>query len=490
MFESAELSHVLDKETFKKEQPQLREALLAAQFEVVEQKSFPVIMLVAGVDGAGKGQAIQRLYEWLDPHHLRTHAYAEPDEQERMRPRLWRYWRDLPPKGEFAIVFGSWYNQPLRDRILETIDDAEFERELEAINRFELMLANEGALVLKFWFHLSSAQQKSRLKKIKATPGDGRHVLEEWSNITRHGRIVMDGQKMARRTSTGHAPWIVIPSGDGRYRDIAMGRTILEALQKRLQTPLGPAFAPAPAVIASPDRKTVLDALDLTRTVTDQVYRKSLKALQNRLAELVDSKPFGQRALVVVVEGADAAGKGGTIRRVTATLDPRRYRIYPIAAPSDEELARPYLWRFWRLVPRLGTVAVFDRSWYGRVLVERVEELCDEAEWLRAYSEINDFERQLAASGLVVVKLWLAISHQEQLRRFKERETIAFKKYKITPDDWRNRQKWQQYKFAVGDMIDRTSTQIAPWTLVEAEDKHYGRLKVLKTICERVEAVL
>jgi AMP-polyphosphate phosphotransferase len=490
MFESAELTHVLDKDTFREEEQKLREALLAAQFEVVERKTFPVIMLVAGVDGAGKGQAIQRLYEWLDPHHLRTHAYADPDEHERTRPRLWRYWRDLPPKGEFAIVFGPWYNQPLRERIFETIDDAEFERELEAINRFELMLANEGALILKFWFHLSAAQQKRRLKKIKATPGGGRHVLEEWSNITRHGRIVVDGQKMARRTSTGHAPWVVIPSGNGRYRDIAMGRTILEALQKRLHTQAGPAFAPAPAVIASPDRKTVLDALDLSRTVTDRVYHKTLESQQNRLAELVDSQAFANRGLLLVFEGVDAAGKGGTIRRVTAALDPRRFRVYPIAAPSDEELARPYLWRFWRHVPRLGNVAVFDRSWYGRVLVERVEELCDEAEWLRAYSEINDFERQLAASGMVVVKFWLAISHEEQLRRFKDREVIAFKKYKVTPDDWRNRQKWDQYKYAVGDMIDRTSTQAAPWTLIEAEDKHYGRLKVLKTVCERVEAAL
>jgi polyphosphate kinase 2 (PPK2 family) len=224
--------------------------------------------------------------------------------------------------------------------------------------------------------------------------------------------------------------------------------------------------------------------------VTDRVYHRTLEAQQNRLAELVDSKPFADRALVLVFEGADAAGKGGTIRRVTAALDPRRFRVYPIGAPSDEELAQPYLWRFWRHVPRLGTVAAFDRSWYGRVLVERVEELCDEAEWLRAYGEINDFERQLAASGLIVVKFWLAISREEQLRRFKERETVAFKNYKITPDDWRNRQKWDQYKYAVGDMIDRTSTQIAPWTLIEAEDKHYGRLKVLKTIAERVEAAV
>ena len=490
MFESAELSHELDRATFHQEEAKLRDALLAAQFQVIERQSFPVIMLVAGVDGAGKVRAIQRMYEWLDPHHLRTHAYDEPIDSERLRPRMWRYWRDLPPKGEFGVVFGSWYEQPLRDRVLGVIDDGTFEGELEAINRFEQMLANEGALLLKFWFHLSAEQQKKRLKKIKGMRAGGRHVLEDWTNIARHPRILEDGQKMARRTSSGHAPWVIIPSSQGRYRDIAMGRTILEALQKRLQNGTSSGFAPAPAVIANPDRKTVLDALDLARKADDQRYHRTLSDGQNRLAELVDSKAFRHRALVMVFEGSDAAGKGGTIRRTTASLDPRRFRIYPISAPTDEERSQPYMWRFWRRLPPLGRIAVFDRSWYGRVLVERVEELCDEAAWLRAYSEINDFERQLASSGIIVVKFWLAISAKEQLRRFKQRQETSFKKYKITAEDWRNRRKWDAYKHAVGDMIDRTSIKAAPWTLIEAEHKRYGRLKVLQTVCDRVEAAL
>ena len=211
---------------------------------------------------------------------------------------------------------------------------------------------------------------------------------------------------------------------------------------------------------------------------------------QQRLAELTDSKAFRDIALVAAFEGNDAAGKGGSIRRVTGAIDPRRFKVHSVAAPTDEEKARPYLWRFWRRIPGKGDVAVFDRTWYGRVLVERIEGFCSEADWIRAYDEINDFEEQLVAEGIVLVKFWLAISKDEQLRRFKEREKTPYKRYKITDEDWRNREKWDAYRIAVGDMIDRTSSEYAPWTLVESEDKNYGRVKILATICDRLEAAL
>jgi polyphosphate kinase 2 (PPK2 family) len=193
-------------------------------------------------------------------------------------------------------------------------------------------------------------------------------------------------------------------------------------------------------------------------------------------------------ALMVVFEGNDAAGKGGAIRRVTGALDPRQYRTVPIAAPTEEERAQPYLWRFWRHVPGRGQFTIFDRSWYGRVLVERVEGFCSQADWLRAYGEINDFEEQLHNYGIVLVKFWLSIDKDTQMQRFKEREEVSFKRYKITEEDWRNRDKWDHYVDAVDDMVDRTSTEIAPWTLVEANDKRYARVKVLRTINEALEA--
>ena len=234
----------------------------------------------------------------------------------------------------------------------------------------------------------------------------------------------------------------------------------------------------------------MLTALDLSLKLDKKAYEAQLAKWQGRLSELVRHPGFARRSLILAFEGSDAAGKGGGIRRVTAALDARQYQIVPVAAPTEEERAQPYLWRFWRHIPRNGRVAIFDRTWYGRVLVERVEGFCAEADWLRAYAEINDFEHELAANGAILVKFWLHISDKEQLKRFKEREKIAFKRFKITDEDWRNREKRGAYHAAVCDMVDRTSTGKAPWTLVEADDKAYARVKILRTICERLERAL
>lgn len=490
MFESALRPHKLDKTTFRREEAKLRSALLDEQYDLLESRAFSVLVLVTGADGAGKGEVIQRLYEWLDPRNLRTNAYEVPTDDERERPTMWRYWRDLPPRGEIAIVFGSWYNEPLLARADGRLEAAEFETALAAINDFEQMLSQEGVLLLKFLLQLPRSEQRKRLKKLLASPGGSRHVLEEWSDLEHRKRAKPVAEAMVRRTSTGYAPWFVVPSEDPEYRDLTFGRTILEAVRRRLEQP-GSASAPlAPALIPSLNGHTLLDTLDFSQRLDDKAYKKELSALQDRLAALTDREAFQKTALVLVFEGTDAAGKGGSIRRVTAALDPRRFRVYPIAAPNDEEKARPYLWRFWRRLPRRGQTAIFDRSWYGRVLVERVEGFATEPEWLRAYTEINDFEHQLASNGLVVVKFWLATSREEQLRRFKAREKTPYKRYKITPDDWRNRKKWDAYAQAVDDMVDRTSTDYAPWTLVEAEDKKFARIKVLQTICRRLDAVL
>lgn len=236
------------------------------------------------------------------------------------------------------------------------------------------------------------------------------------------------------------------------------------------------------------DGRSLLGALDMTQRLDKSDYQEQLVTEQARLAGLLRDKHMRRHALVAVFEGNDAAGKGGAIRRVAAALDPRQYRIVPIAAPTEEERAQPYLWRFWRHIPARGKFTIFDRSWYGRVLVERVEGFCSPADWMRAYSEINDFEEQLVNAGVVLVKFWLAIDQQTQLERFEEREQIPFKRYKITEDDWRNRDKWDDYVQAVGDMVDRTSSEIAPWTLVEANDKRWARVKVLRTINQALEA--
>jgi polyphosphate:AMP phosphotransferase len=489
MFESAQQIHKIDKPTFKREETELREALLEAQFDLTEKKTFPVLILLSGIDGAGKGAALSRLYEWLDPHHLRTQAFDRPNDEERARPRMWRYWRDLPPKGEIGVYIGSWYREPFAARVLGADDDDAFASNMAAINRFEEMLTHEGTLLLKLWLHLSRGQRKERRRQM--TDGAGaRHVLEHAGWNRKYPEVMAVVQTMARLTSTGHAPWVVIPSSDPEYRDLMIGRTLLETLRERLDQNAPLVSRPSPAIIPSIDRKTILDDIDLSRKIEITEYKQALTKHQQRLAELTDGKVFRRIGVVVAFEGNDAAGKGGSIRRVTAALDPRRFRINPIAAPTDEERAQPYLWRFWRRVPGKGHIAIFDRSWYGRVLVERVEGFCSESDWMRAYGEINDFEAELRAAGIIVVKFWLAISQDEQLKRFKERENTPFRRYKITPEDWRNREKWAAYAQAASDMIDRTSTEYAPWAIVEAEDKNFARVKILKTFCERIAAAL
>jgi polyphosphate:AMP phosphotransferase len=351
------------------------------------------------------------------------------------------------------------------------------------------MLAEEGVLLLKIWLHISGGENKRRGKRTALEEG-GRHVIEHRGWKRTRGEIVAVAERMAQETSTGWAPWVVVPSDNPYYRDVVVGQTILEAVRKRLSAPALPATVSAPAPIPPIDGRTVLDGLDLGNGLQADDYRRQLADLQQQLARMTDHKRFRKAGIVAVFEGNDAAGKGGSIRRVAMSIDPRRVRVHSIAAPSDEEKAQPYLWRFWRRLPGLGHVAIFDRSWYGRVLVERVEGFCAESAWLRAYREINDFEAELAAHGLLVVKFWLAISKEEQLRRFKERENTPFKRYKITDEDWRNREKWDAYALAVNDMVDRTSTEYAPWTLVEAEDKRHARVKVLRTLCDRLETVL
>ncbi len=492
MFGSALLAHKLEPGAYEREEPELRTQLLEAQLELVERRHPAALILVTGMDGAGKGAVIHRLLEWLDPRHVQVEAYAEPDDAERARPRMWRYWRDLPAKGRVGVVFGSWYTDPLRDRLAGRSGRGRFERELAAIRRFEDMLTNEGTLLLKFVLLLTAREQKRRLKAYADTTGGASRALEEWADAGNRKAVRPIVGEAIRRTSSASAPWVVLPSDDPEYRDLTFGRTLLAALRRQLDEPDGAAgtAAPRPATIPNLDRRTVLDALDLGHALDDDAYKARRQAAQARLLALSRSKAFRDRALVVALEGHDAAGKGGAIRRLVWALDPRHYRIHPIAAPSDEEKARPYLWRFWRRLPKKGDIAVFDRSWYGRVLVERVEGFASEAEWLRAYGEINDFEEDLARDGIVVAKFWLAISKEEQLRRFKAREGLGYKSYKITDEDWRNRGKWDEYRLATGDMIDRTSTPEAPWTLVEAEDKRWARVKVLEALCHRLEGTL
>lgn len=492
MFESAELGHQVDPADYKAEVPGLRAALLDAQYDLLQSGAFPLIIVVGGVDGAGKGETINKLNEWMDPRHILTTAFPPPTTEEAERPRMWRYWQVLPPRGRIAIYFGSWYTEPIAGRVYGDLKQEDLSEALQEVTRFEKLLADEGALLLKFWFHLSKDRQKERIKKLEGNPLTSWRVSEQDKRHLKHyDEFRTISEEVLRETSAAHAPWIIVEGFDANYRNLTVGRHILQALRERLdRAPAPPEPATTVPPVAAVDRATLLSSLDLTLALDKKLYGEQLEALQGRLNQLTRDPRFAGISVVCVFEGWDAAGKGGAIRRITQAVDARQYRVIPISAPTEEELAQPYLWRFWRHIPRHGRLTLFDRSWYGRVLVERVEGLCREHDWMRAYAEINDFEQQLTRNRHVVVKFWLHISKDEQLRRFEEREQTPYKRFKITEQDWRNREKRDDYEAAVCDMIDRTSVTHAPWTIVEAEDKNYARIKVLRTLCERIEQAL
>ncbi|MFZ1613810.1 MAG: polyphosphate:AMP phosphotransferase [Holophaga sp.] len=492
MFESAELGHRIDKEVWEREIPALREALLDAQYDLVSAKKFPVVLLIAGVDGAGKSAVVATINEWMDPRHVQTHGFDDPSDEELERPYMWRYWRALPPKGKIGIFDGSWYSWPILQRAYNKISSDRLDQDMELVRRFEQMLIDEGALVLKFWMHLSKDVQKKRLKKLEGDPKTRWRVTErDWRHFKLYDTFREVSERALRHTSTAQAPWIVVEALDPRYQKLTVGKILLEQLRARLDNPGTKAsIVQAPPSITSIDGVNLLQKMDLTKSLEKAQYEKELEEYQGKLALLTRHRNFSKHNVVCVFEGVDAAGKGGSIRRITQAIDARMCRIVPIAAPTEEERAQPYLWRFWRHLPSRGKVEIFDRSWYGRVLVERVEGFCDEADWMRAYGEINDFEAQMAKSGTILLKFWVAISKEEQLRRFEARQVTSFKRFKITDEDWRNREKWEIYETAICDMLERTSTEFAPWTLVESEDKYYGRIKILKTLCQRLEDAL
>ena len=491
MFESAEIGHKLDKARFKREEPKVRKHLLDLQTELLAKRKFPVIILVNGVDGAGKGETVNLLNEWMDPRHIRTNAFGALTDYERDRPEMWRFWQALPPKGHIGILFGSWYTDPVMERVTGVDKRPRFERRLARIRAFERMLVAEGVLLLKFWFHLSKKGQKKRLKELSSKKETAWKVgPTEWKNFKHYDKFIDVCEDALRATSTGEAPWDVIEGSDHEYRSLTAARLLEDALAARLKGER-PELSPAAPPPAPPlDGRTLLASFDYKRKLVGDDYSKKLVKLQSRLAMLTRSSRMRERSLVMVFEGMDAAGKGSTIRRITPAMDARFYRLIPIAAPSEEERAQPYLWRFWRQIPGHGHAVIFDRSWYGRVLVERVEKFASETDWMRAYGEINEFEEQLAESGAIVAKFWLSITPAEQLRRFKARQATVYKRFKITEEDWRNRKKWPAYERAVNDMIERTSTEPAPWSVIASDNKHFSRIETLERLCERIEESL
>lgn len=492
MFESVELGRSFSKKEFAAIEPDLRMKLFEAQRGVIEN-GVPVAVIIAGVDTAGRGETVNMLSEWMDAKGLRNHTFWFETDEEKMRPYAWRFWRTFPSGGETAVYFGGWYGKAVR--ALKTGDaeaEGNFDRLMHRWVRLEKTLAASGAAVIKIWLHISKRVFKQRIKERLKSRGEIRFTPYEKNTSEDYDDLTRAAARAIRITDRQEAPWHLIDAEDSNYRNAAVASVITSAMNNAVRIKKGSLkikkaepepFEPSPEI-------TALDKMDLSPSVSHEEYKREMERLGGDIRALTYKAYKRGISSTLVFEGWDAAGKGGAIRRLSSSIDARISRVIPISAPTDEELARNYLWRFWRHIPMAGFVTVYDRSWYGRVLVERVDRLASPDDWGRAYAEINDFEEQLTEGGNVLVKFWLHISEEEQLKRFKEREETPWKRYKITKDDWHNREKRKEYLKAADEMFRRTDTDAAPWHIIPAEDKKYARITVMKIYKEALERAL
>jgi len=502
MFRTAELGRAVSTKDFKKRSLELRQRLLEAQVLLDRTREFSVMIDFAGVDGAGKGSSVNLLHAWMDTRLMTTNAYERSADARRMHPQFWRYWRDLPMRGRIALNLSGRYSLPFLDRVHGNISGKDYAAELNRIQAFERALADDGMLILKFWMHLSRDAQQERLESLEADPDTAWRVTKrDWQHWKIYDRFIKTAERTIADTNTGYAPWHIIEGVDSNYRSLAVAEQLLDSLNERFATanhkPSEELLIDKAALEAEdpiPERPqghvTVLETLEPLPRLSKSSYTSELTRLQGRISLLQRQALKQKRSSVLVFEGPDAAGKGGVIRHLIAALDARNYRVLQYGAPTEEEDAKHYLWRFWRRLQPLGRLTIFDRSWYGRVLVERVEGFAREKEWRRAYAEINDFENQLIQDGAILAKFWLHVTPEEQRNRFELRRDTPHKRWKLTSEDWRNRAKWYEYDQAAHDMVKYTSTHDAPWELISAEDKAAARIKVLETFCDCLEAAL
>jgi len=490
MLEKIDLSKKVDKKTYRRGMDEAEEKLGLLQREC-KDAGIPVILVFEGMGAAGKGVQINRLIQALDPRGFDVYACDRPTEDEQMRPFLWRYWTKTPAKGRIAVFDRSWYRSVQVDRFDGLTREDKLGDAYQDILSFEKQLCDDGTVIMKFFLYIDKDEQKKRFKKLEGSKETSWRVTEEdWNRNKDFDRYLKMNEEMLEKTDTDYAPWVIIEAVDKDYAALKIVSTVMDRLEYELEH-RRPEDEKTAQRQESKTRERfkngVLSGIDLSKSLTEEEYKTRLKKLQKRLAEL-HSELYRLRIPVVIgFEGWDAGGKGGAIKRLTSNLDPRGYRVNPTAAPNDIEKVHHYLWRFWNSVPKAGHIAIFDRTWYGRVMVERIEGFCSEAEWRRAYQEINEMESHMANAGAVVLKFWLHIDKDEQERRFRERQANPAKQWKITDEDWRNREKWDQYEEAVNEMLIRTSTTYAPWIVVEGNDKRYARVKVLQTVVDALE---
>ncbi len=459
------------------------------QMKIKEHK-LPVLVLFEGWSAAGKGSMIGKIIKNIDPRFFKVATMSAPTEEETRRPFLYRYMREIPEEGKFAFLDSGWMEQTAKDVLKGDLSGEDYEKQIESIRRFERQLTDNGYLVLKFFMEIDKEEQKTRMQKLLDKPDTSWRVtgFDKWQN-EHYKKCEKVFDRYLKDTNLPTSPWYIIDAGNKKWAELQVLETLVSNIDTALQNQKH--SVPIPQNVFPLVKMPKLSEVDLSdKFIDEKEYQQKLKVLQSRLGELHNRLYRKRVPVIITYEGWDAAGKGGNIKRVTGALDPRGYEVHPIASPEPHEKARHYLWRFWTRLPKDGHIAVFDRTWYGRVMVERLEGFCSENDWKRAYNEMNEFEKELHDWGAVIIKFWVQIDKDTQLERFTERQNNPEKQWKITDEDWRNREKWDQYEMAVDEMLKKTSTTYAPWHILESVDKKYARIKALKIIIKELEKVL
>lgn len=504
MLDQIDLTKKMEKEEYKARMENMMPRLSRLQRECKEL-GIPVMIVFEGFGAAGKGVQISKLISALDPRGFSVYAIDGESKDEQLRPFLWRFWTKTPEKGRIAIFDRSWYRRVLVDRFDGVTTSKELSYAYEEINSFERQLTDGGYVIIKLFLAIDKKEQKKRFKKLMESKSSAWRVTEaDLKRNKEYDEYKKMNDEMLQRTDTDYAPWHIIEATDREFATVKIYSAVIAAMEQKIQevkqkkeakekedVPKKQDTTDKAAEKANGEdavlRTSSLNSVDLSLSYTKDEYKEKLEKLQNRIQELHGELYQKRIPVILGFEGWDAGGKGGAIKRLTEKMDPRGYQVNPTASPNDIERAHHYLWRFWNNVPKKGHIAIFDRTWYGRVMVERIEGFCTQDEWSRAYKEINDMEANWVHSGAVVLKFWLQIDKDEQARRFKERMENPEKQWKITDEDWRNREKWDQYEQAVDDMLVHTSTTYAPWIIVEGNSKYYARIKVLQSVVDAIE---
>lgn len=462
-----------------------RARLMGLQTRIKEQK-VPIFVLLEGWGAAGKGSVLGRVIKNIDPRFFNVAVMDKPTKDDLRRPFLYRYFVKIPMAGKFMFLDGGWMSEVTDGLLRGDLDRENYEKRLETVNCFERQLVDNGYVVLKFFFHIGKKVQRRRLEGLLADKNTEWRVSggDLWQN-KHYKRCKGVYDEYLDATEKTYAPWHIIHAKNQKWAELQFLTAMINAIEERLEN--GVPAAPIPENVFPMEPTPRLSEVYLGRTMTEEEYREELERCQSRLRELHNELYRRKIPVIIAYEGQDAAGKGGNIKRIAAALDPRGYEVHPIASPEPHEKARHYLWRFFTRLPRTGHIAIFDRTWYGRVMVERIEGFCGENDWQRAYNEINEFEKELHDWGAVIIKFWVQIDKDVQLARFNERQNTPEKQWKITDEDWRNREKWDAYEKAVDEMFEKTSTVFAPWHILESNDKRYARIKALKIVIDEIE---